>query len=222
MALFHARPMSTPVRLAVGTATLAAAGAIGAAAFAGTATAADNPPGNNGTVKIDGVPFDDGKGNEPHVICEFRLKFYNFDTPQTATVTFQAWPPTGSKQEILDPETMSVSGNPGTSRTYRFDEFKGATPDPAKGLHIKVTVDTGQGNGKHKVFWLKPCAPPTSESPTTESPTTRPPTTKATQKGALPITGSDPTALGLVASGLLTAGSGLLLFARRLRRRSEP
>jgi hypothetical protein len=34
---------------------------------AGLASAAPNPPGNNGTVKIDDLPFDDAPNNEPHV-----------------------------------------------------------------------------------------------------------------------------------------------------------
>ncbi len=41
----------------------------------GSAWAAPNPPGNNGTVKIDDVPFDDHPNNEPHVGCTFQVDF---------------------------------------------------------------------------------------------------------------------------------------------------
>jgi hypothetical protein len=36
---------------------------------------AQDPPGNNGTVKIDDVPFDDLPNNEPHVGCTFQVDF---------------------------------------------------------------------------------------------------------------------------------------------------
>ncbi len=41
--------------------------------------AAKNPPGNNGTVKIDGVEWDIHPNNEPHVGCVFQVDFYGFD-----------------------------------------------------------------------------------------------------------------------------------------------
>nr|MBA2599151.1 hypothetical protein [Actinomycetota bacterium] len=38
-----------------------------------------NPPGNNGTVKIDALPFDDHPNNEPHVGCIFQIDLYGYD-----------------------------------------------------------------------------------------------------------------------------------------------
>ena len=38
-----------------------------------------DPPGNNGTIKIDDVEFDDHPNNEPHVGCTFQVDFYGFD-----------------------------------------------------------------------------------------------------------------------------------------------
>src|SRR4029453_11982527 len=47
------------------------------------------PPGNNGTVKIDGVAFDDHPNNEPHVGCIFQVDFYGYDEGDLfADVTF--------------------------------------------------------------------------------------------------------------------------------------
>ncbi|MFN2483372.1 MAG: hypothetical protein ABR509_00345 [Candidatus Limnocylindria bacterium] len=73
-----------------------------------SAFAAD-PPGNNGTVKIDGVPLDPGPGddgpgdpdNEPHVGCEFAVDWYGFDEGELySEVVFQAWPSTGERSEL--------------------------------------------------------------------------------------------------------------------------
>lgn len=233
MALFHARPMSTPVRLAVGAATLAGAGAIAATSLAGTA-AGQPSDGNSGDVKVDGVPFDNDNNNEPHVGCEFRLKFFNF-APDQYPVTFTAQAPTDSNRVLLT-DTVTVNQDPTFSRTYNFSEldFDGIQPQPQQGFHVKVTVDTGQGAGKHKVFWIK-CVQPSPTKTKTMSPkptmsktkTTAPPKTSevpatATVKpGEMPVTGGDMSSLLLAAGGLATAGSGLLLFARRLRRRTD-
>jgi len=45
----------------------------------GQAGAGPNPPGNNGTIKIDDVVFDDAPNNEPHVGCTFQVDFYGYD-----------------------------------------------------------------------------------------------------------------------------------------------
>ena len=82
--------------LAPGTAALLVSLGVGVALVAGNASAAPgNPPGNNGTVKIDDTPFDDHPNNEPHVGCIFQVDFYGYDEGDLeADVTFEAWPPT--------------------------------------------------------------------------------------------------------------------------------
>src|SRR5438034_654907 len=63
---------------------------------------AANPPGNNGTIKVDGQPFDDAPNNEPHVGCLFQIDFYGFDAGNLfADVLFEAIPPTGDGQQLL-------------------------------------------------------------------------------------------------------------------------
>ena len=58
--------------------------------------AAKNPAGNNGTVKIDGLEWDNHPDNEPHVGCTFEVDFYGFDEGDLwADVIFEAHPPTG-------------------------------------------------------------------------------------------------------------------------------
>ncbi|MGH9037417.1 MAG: hypothetical protein ACRD0O_16795, partial [Acidimicrobiia bacterium] len=78
-----------------------------------------NPKGNNGTVKIDGVPLSNGKGNEPHVGCVFNVEFYNFDEGEDfmAKVTFALQAPTlrdGDKKpgEVLLTDDVFMGEDP--------------------------------------------------------------------------------------------------------------
>jgi hypothetical protein len=143
-------------------------------ALAGLAMAAPNPPGNNGTIKIDDVPFDDAPDNEPHVGCTFQVDFYGFDEGDLfADVTFEAHPPTGPVQVLLtDRVFIGEDDNAGggsqagldASATYTLD-FDGIEPHPNQGFHVKLTIhaDGSQGaDTKHKVFWVTGCPPGTT------------------------------------------------------------
>jgi len=126
-----------------------------------------DPPGNNGTIKIDGQPFDSAPNNEPHVGCTFQLDFYGFDEGDdlNASVTFQAWAPTGPTQTLLS-DTVPIGEDPaggGTDldaeRTYTLDT-SALTPHPVQGFHVKVTVHADGSIGadtKYKVFWVTGC-----------------------------------------------------------------
>src|SRR5215208_5642602 len=86
-----------------------AAAIAGCVALAGLATPAfaQDPPGNNGTVKIDDVPFDNHPDNEPHVGCVFQVDFYGFDEGDlSAEVIFDAWPPTGQMTTVFTNEVF--------------------------------------------------------------------------------------------------------------------
>jgi hypothetical protein len=137
------------------------------------AVAASNPPGNNGTVKIDARPFDAAPDNEPHVGCTFQVDFYGYDEGDlNAAVTFEAQAPTlrpqGGDQVLLtDRVFIGEDDNAGggseagldAKRTYRLD-FTGITPHPMQGFHVKLTVDAEGSQGadtKHKVFWVTGC-----------------------------------------------------------------
>ena len=104
-----------------------------------------DPPGNNGTVKVDDVFFDDRPNNEPHVGCIFRFDFYGYDEGDLeGSVTFEMWPPTGSG--VLLTDTVFIGEDPaggGTdldaSETYILD-FTGFQPHPQQGFHVKLTV----------------------------------------------------------------------------------
>ncbi len=92
------------VSLAIGAAVAAVTGLLLVAIFgsAGVAPAGPNPPGNNGTIKLDDVVFDDHPNNEPHVGCTFQVDFYGFDEGELfADVTFEAHPPTGPVVVLL-------------------------------------------------------------------------------------------------------------------------
>jgi hypothetical protein len=130
------------------------------------------PPGNNGTIKVDGVEFDDHPNNEPHVGCTFQIDFYGYDEGDLfATATFELHPPTTSPtgDDLLLHDTDIFIGEDeaggGTdldaSVTYDLEEAlaaSGATPHPIQGYHVKLTVHAEGSIGadvKHKVFWVK-------------------------------------------------------------------
>jgi len=135
------------------------------------ANAAPNPPGNNGTVKIDALPFDDAPNNEPHVGCRFQVDFYGYDQGDLdADVTFESHPPTGPRRVLLtDTVFIGEDDNSGggseagldASQTYTLN-FAGIEPHPQQGFHVKLTVRAEGSQGadvKHKVFWVQGCRP---------------------------------------------------------------
>jgi hypothetical protein len=171
--------------------TTAALVAVASAAMlvGGLASAAPNPAGNNGTIKVDALPFDDASNNEPHVDCSFQVDFYGFDEGDlTAEVTFEAHPPTGPVQTLLtDTVFIGEDDNSGggseagldASETYTLD-FGTITPHPQQGFHVKLTINAEGSQGadtKHKVFWVTPCPAPTTTTTTT---TTLPPSSSST------------------------------------------
>ena len=185
---------------------LLTAAAVGAgAAGAGAA----DPPGNNGTVKVDGAPFDITPGNEPHVDCRFDIDFYGYDQGEDlfAEVTFTAFPPDHPSGVILDVEPKTVfigeDSNAGggseeghdASQSYDLsDALASIEPHPTQGWHVKLTIhaDGSQGaDTKYKVFWVTGCetTPPTTEPP--GSTTTVPESTTTTVPGSTPTTTPD-------------------------------
>ncbi len=131
-----------------------------------------NPPGNNGTIKIDAEAFDDAPNNEPHVGCEFQVDFYGYDEGDLfADVTFEAHPPTGPVQTLLtDTVFIGEDDNGGggseagldASETYTLS-FDGIEPHPNQGFHVKLTLNADGSQGadvKHKVFWVTGCDVP--------------------------------------------------------------
>src|SRR5438445_779698 len=78
------------------------------------------PGGNNGTVKIDGEPFDNHIDNEPHVGCLFRVLWFGFDVgTRHSTVDFTAQAPTGKGTGLLVDHVTFDGGRPPGS-TFNF------------------------------------------------------------------------------------------------------
>jgi hypothetical protein len=131
-----------------------------------------NPPGNNGTIKVDGQAYDNGQpNNEPHVDCKFKIDFYGFDTGDLyAQVTFNAQEPTAKGTQFLtdkvfigEDDQSGGGSQAGLDAHKEYDLGKalaGFTPQPQQGYHVKLTInaDASQGSDvKHKTFWVDGC-----------------------------------------------------------------
>ena len=174
-----------------------AGGAAIAAALAGPAQGQQDqqdPPGNNGTIKVDGVDFDSHPDNEPHVGCTFQIDFYGFDQGDlNASVTFEGQAPTGGGTLLTDQVFIGEDAAGGgtdldASVTYDLaDALSGIAPHPVQGHHIRLTVEADGSIGspvKHKVFWVEGCSNPTTTTTTPgETTTTVPGETTTTRPG---------------------------------------
>lgn len=99
--------------------------------------------GNNGTVKIhDADTDDDDNRNEPKV-CRFYLAGFKFDKNQRGTWRIVGHSPTAGNRGLSG--NWGAADNNGNWRTTVMTLSDG---------HYKLTVDTGKGAGKHKVFWV--------------------------------------------------------------------
>ena len=152
---------------------------------------AKNPPGNNGTVKIDRVEFDKHPNNQPHVGCIFEVDFYGFDADVgEAQVIFDAHAPTGHGNLATKWVDLGPTDNTGGGSELGWDakvevDLKDALSayplHPQQGYHVKLTVHAPGSQGadtKHKVFWVVGCDPSdpvTPQTPTPPTPPTPPP-----------------------------------------------
>ena len=168
--------------------------------------ASADPAGNNGTVKVDGVAFDDHPDNEPHVGCVFQVDWYGFDEGEDlfSHVTFEVHPPTGKPAILLEDDVfIGEDDNSGggseagldASETYDLTTvLQGFEPHPQQGWHVKLIVNNDGSQGadvKHKVFWVSGCeTPPTT---TTSTSTTSTSTTSTTEKPTTTSTTEAPT-----------------------------
>jgi outer membrane biosynthesis protein TonB len=160
---------------------------------------AQDPAGNNGTVKVDGTAWDARVDNEPHTSCAFRVTFFGFDEGQTADITVTGVAPTGGGV-LLHETAVPTSDDPaggaaqdfdGATRVYTADDLglDAVTPHPQQGYHLKVAVDSleAPGGAKQKVLWLEPCV---SEAPVTQPGTQPEPQPEAGEVPSVP--GSQP------------------------------
>ena len=229
---------------------IAAIGAAAGLALALPAWAAEpgNPPGANGTVKIDasddGYDNDDTK-NEPHVTCEFRVELENFDADERGNIVLLAQPPSGGDfgevvrnddVELSPDDAGGAKNDPDDYYTYSADDLDLSLlfQHPVQGYHIKLSVEReGKRGEKHKVFWLLPCESTSTSSPTpsesessssapTESSSTSSPSPSMVGVGNEGENGGLPVtgaaASTAAAVGLGLVGGGAALMIRRRRR----
>jgi hypothetical protein len=175
-----------------------ALGAVGIGAAGASPSHAD-PGGNNGTIKVDRMPFDTDPNNEPHVGCSFQVDFYGFDKGDDlfADVKFEAWPPTPATPKTLLTDKVFIgedsSAGGGSQagldaeKTYDLSaELAKITPHPQQGWHVKLTIHADGSKGadtKHKVFWVKGCEAPGGGTTTTTMPGGGGTTTSTTMPG---------------------------------------
>jgi hypothetical protein len=174
-----------------------------------------NPPGNNGTIKIDyAAPADSGHANRPHPACAFQLRMFNFDDDQYGSITFVGQAPT--KLGTLLTQSHVLLSNDAAGGGQDVDEVYAYTaqqlgligkPQAKQGWHIKVSVDAenAPGGAKHKVFWLK-CDEPATSGTSNTGTTTQGGSTTATKPVTTTTTTSSTTTTATTATGT-TAGA---------------
>jgi hypothetical protein len=130
-----------------------------------------NPPGNNGTVKIEEAgATDEIPENDPHVGCKFTIEFRGFDQGDlNATWTLSGQPPSGTAQIAMG--TVFIGGDPAGGANdldgvVNIDvgslDLSGLTAQPQQGFHLKLEVHAEGSQGadtKFKVFWVQGCIP---------------------------------------------------------------
>jgi LPXTG-motif cell wall-anchored protein len=201
-----------------------------------------DPRGANGTVKVDGPAFSDQIRNEPHVTCQYQIKFFNFDADEHGNIVFAAQPPSGKGIELLRRNNVLISddratgGRPDPDETYTFSStdlnLSGVTAHLRQGYHIKLTIERigAPGAGKHKVFWLKPCPPSDNNGGGGNGGGnggnvghrggngggSSASSGEETGGPTLPITGAPVAVIAGLGVALIAGGAGLLLTRRRL------
>ncbi|MFC6285565.1 hypothetical protein ACFP3Q_00905 [Nocardioides sp. GCM10027113] len=147
----------------------AAAMAIPGLVLAAGVESSARPPGNNGVIKIDDIPFDQHPDNEPHVGCTFEVDFYNYEMGDYyATVRFTVHPPSGKPQVLLTDSVFIGEDAAGggtdldAENEYNLaDALKPFWAHPNQGYHVKLKVRAPGSIGKdtkYKTFWVTGCA----------------------------------------------------------------
>lgn len=199
------------------------------------ATGATAAPGNNGTVKVDGMPFDSHPNNEPHVGCVFQIDFYGYDQGDLfASASFELDPPTGHGIPLLTREGIFIGEDPaagggslaGLDASETFDlgaaiAASGQAPHPKQGWHVGLTVHADGSHGadvKHKEFWVSDCGgyppPPPVRAPAASS-------QQLTGELSTPAPASPTVNVGSIALIALIVVGTSVVVRRRMRASTE-
>jgi hypothetical protein len=173
-----------------------------------------NPPGNNGTIKIDyAAPADSGNANRPHPGCAFQLRMFGFDDDQYGTVTFVGQAPTKlgtllTQQHVLLSDD-AAGGGQDVDAVYSYTAQQLGLlgkPQAKQGWHVKVSVDADDapGGAKHKVFWLT-CDQAAAAAPTVSTTSVENAGTATQAAGTTVTTAGAPS--GAAATTVVTSGS---------------
>lgn len=136
--------------------------------------AAEDAPGNNGTIKVDRLDFDSAPDNQPKVGCTFQVDFYNYgEGVGNASVSFDLQAPTVEGRTLtvtsgdLTPDIGEDAPGGGTDVDAQETYTLAFTGEPAaQGYHVKLTINAPNSNGndvKHKVFYVSGCEPEEEE-----------------------------------------------------------
>jgi hypothetical protein len=123
------------------------------------------PPGNNGTVKVDGVDFDSHPDNEPKPGCSFQIDYTGFDDPTQAfshTFTIQSGDGNGT---VVGGTSGNLVGGAGSFNHDLSSALSAFDPKEDGYYHIKLDVSLPgvPGGSKHKVFKVACGDPPEEE-----------------------------------------------------------
>jgi hypothetical protein len=133
------------------------------------AASATHPPGNNGTVKVEGVDIDSIPDNDPHVGCIFTIEFRGFDEGNlNATYSLDAQPPSGRDINLTSGSTFIGEDPAGGANdldatvviNLNGTNLSDLVEHPQQGFHLKLTVHAEGSIGndtKYKVFWVTGC-----------------------------------------------------------------
>jgi hypothetical protein len=155
--------MRVPRSVIVLVSTLCMIGVAAGAALAG------DPPGNNGTVKVNGAGLVEDGNNDAHVDCQFQIDFFGFDQGVlTGTASFDLQPQSGPSPLFESSRTIgedAAGGGTDFDGSLFVDlsgplAASGVAAQPNQGFHVKLTVhaDGSIGNDtKHKTFWVDNC-----------------------------------------------------------------
>lgn len=189
---------------------------------------AGNPSGNNGFIKVnEEVVPDSIPNNDPHVGCNLKVEFYNYDKnpDYKARVSFALHNPTagagytmsvaGDQNPFIGEDVAGGGNDLDAAKSYKLS-FSG-TPHAKQGYHVKLTIHADGSRGadvKHKVFWVQPCqeghvlgSTPQTPGKTLSASTTAPQALPDT----LPSTGSNNW-VGLVVASFASLAAYALTF----------
>lgn len=195
-----------------------------------SAVAYADPPGNNGTVKIqEHGDIDSIPDNDPHVGCQFQIEFRGFDEGDlNATWALSAQPPSGTFVFVTGGDVFiggdAAGGAPDLDAVVVVNlldsDLAALIEHPQQGFHLKLEVHAEGSIGndtKFKVFWVEGCPsgsalqPPAATNMTFGS--------AASIRADVPNSGPAPFALMAVALMLILGAFVLQQPIRGLLRR---